>query len=126
MRLRRVVGSMLLTASHTKVDAIIAVCSQKGYWKFWDGFRQIQLMCLWYFLPILVKVFGWLSLVLMGRDTDMPSGIAREWGRWGRNHDFVDEQGRSLNFTFANVSCRLLAISFTDDIFLHQSTRSKR
>jgi len=113
------VGGQLIpfASNHSKIDAIIAVCSQKGYWKFWDGFRRIQLMFLWYFLPVLVKLFGYLPLVLLGRGSNIPAGVASEWGRWGRNRDFVDEQGRSLNFKFADVSSRLLAISFTDDTF---------
>lgn len=103
--------------NHDKVEAVIAVCSQKGYWKFWDGARRFQLMFLWYVLPVLVSVFGYLPLQLMGKGADIPAGIAREWGRWGRVHDFVDKQGRSLNFTFAKVTTRFLSISFTDDTF---------
>ncbi len=103
--------------NHRKVEAMIAICSQKGYWKFWDGRRRIGLLGLWYLLPVLVSIFGYLPLQLLGRGADIPGGIAREWGRWGRFKDFVDENGQSLNYEFSRVSSRILAVSFSDDKF---------
>jgi len=113
------VGGQIIpfAANHTKINDVIAVCSQKGYWRFWGGLRRFKLMFLWYLLPVLVTLFGRLPLQLMGKEADLPAGIAREWGRWGRVRDFVDEKGGSLNFKFAKVSGRFLAISFSDDNF---------
>ena len=103
--------------NHRKVEAMIAICSQKGYWKFWCGWRRISLMGLWYLLPVLVSVFGYLPLRRLGRGADIPNGIAREWGRWGRCKAFVDDRGKSLNHVFSRVRSRVLAISFSDDNF---------
>lgn len=103
--------------NNCKVEAMIAICSQKGYWKFWCGWRRVSLMGLWYVLPVLVSVFGCLPLQRFGRGADIPSGIAREWGRWGRCKAFVDERGKSLNHVFSKVRSRILAVSFSDDNF---------
>jgi len=103
--------------NHSKVDSMVAICAQKGYWKFWDGIRKFKLLGLWYLLPILVKLYGYLPLRILGKGADIPAGIALEWGRWGRNKAFVDEHGQSLNPEFAKVSCKILAISFSDDKF---------
>jgi len=103
--------------NHGKVESMIAVCAQKGYWKFWDGMRKFKLLGLWYLLPILVRLYGYLPLRILGKGADIPAGIALEWGRWGRYKEFVDERGQSLNAEFADVSCRILAISFSDDKF---------
>jgi len=100
-----------------KVESMIAICAQKGYWRFWDGFRKFNLLGLWYLLPILVKLYGYLPLRILGKGADIPAGIAHEWGRWGRYKAFVDERGQSLNAEFAKVSCRILAISLSDDKF---------
>lgn len=103
--------------NHQKVEAMIAICSQKGYWKFWDGWRRLSLLGLWHLLPVMVTLCGRLPLQHLGRGADIPKGVAQEWGRWGRYREFVDESGRSLNHVFSRVSCKILAISFSDDKF---------
>jgi len=103
--------------NHDKVEAMIAICAQKGYWKFWSGRRRLGLLSLWYLLPVLVHLFGYLPLRLFGRGANIPAGIASEWGRWGRFKDFVDQEGQSLNHEFSRVKSRILAVSFSDDQF---------
>jgi len=97
-----------------RVDALLMIGSQKGYWKIWGGFNAY--ICRGFFrsIPILVKLLGYYPLSFAGCE-DLPPRAAVEWGRWGLYHDFVDEDGRSLNFHHARFRAPILALSFSDD-----------
>lgn len=103
--------------NHAQVDGLLAICAQKGYWRFWDGPRRFVMLGLWCLLPLMVSCFGCLPLRYAGRASNLPAGIALEWGRWGRHAPFVADDGQSMNDRFAAVQVPILAISFSDDRF---------
>jgi predicted alpha/beta hydrolase len=104
--------------NHNRLDAMLTIGAQKGFWRLWDfGLNRFVLCFLYYLLPVVVRVFGRVPLSLVRCGEDIPPLIALEWGRWGRAHAFVDEDGRSHNWRFASFKGPLLALSFSDDRF---------
>lgn len=72
-----------------RVRAAILVGSQFGQPRHWDGLRRLQIAAYWHaVLPFVAALSptipGWLGL----REA-LPSGVAREWARWGRSRDWL-------------------------------------
>ena len=108
---------MALAPNHRRLDALLAVAAQKGYWRLWDPRWRYVLCGLWHLLPVLVRLFGCLPLQPAGCEP-LPRRVALDWGRWGRHPDFVDDDGRSLHEHYARFTAPILALSFADDAFL--------
>jgi len=108
-------GQMLPFAPNAgRVDALLAIGSQKGYWKIWGGLNAYVCLAFFRSIPLLVKLLGYYPLSFAGCE-DLPPRAAVEWARWGLFHDFVDEGGRSLNDHHAAFRAPILALSFSDD-----------
>jgi predicted alpha/beta hydrolase len=100
--------------NHGRLGGMLAIGSQKGYWRLWRGFGS--LLCLTFFraIPLVVRLRGYLPMRFAGCE-DLPPKAALEWSRWGLHHDFVDREGRSLNHHHAAFTAPILALSFADD-----------
>ncbi|MEZ4360461.1 MAG: alpha/beta hydrolase [Kofleriaceae bacterium] len=110
------IGGQVLpfAGNHDRLSAMIAVGSQKGYWKVFKGWGALLCVTFFRLMPLLVRLLGYMPMRLAGCE-DLPPEAAREWSRWGLHHDFVDREGRSLNHHHAAFSAPVLALSFADD-----------
>jgi predicted alpha/beta hydrolase len=107
---------MALARNHQRLDALLTVSAQKGYWKYWDGFPRLALWVFWYSLPLVVALYGYLPFWLAGLKA-LPRGVALEWQRWGVHPDYLDEHGASLHHRWETFEAPILALSFADDIY---------
>jgi predicted alpha/beta hydrolase len=103
-----------LAPNHDKLDAVLMIGAQKGYWKYWDRHWKYIVGGFWLALPVLVRVFGYLPMWPAGCD-GLPPQVALDWQRWAMYPDFLDECRRSLGDQFRQFRSPILAISFTDD-----------
>jgi predicted alpha/beta hydrolase len=112
------IGGQVLpfAANHHRLRGMIAVGSQKGHWKLWSGFGALLCWAFFHAIPVVVRLLGYLPMRFAGCE-DLPPRAAREWGRWGTHHDFVDANGRSLNDHHASFTAPILALSFSDDLY---------
>lgn len=103
-----------LTPNNHLIDAMIAVTVQSGYWGHWSGYNRAGLFSLWYFL---VPFLGTLCPVFPGRylglGANIPSGVAKEWARWGRHPDYMLRD--STQHYFEQFKAPILFYSFEDD-----------
>jgi predicted alpha/beta hydrolase len=98
------------------VDAVVFVAGQKGWWRNWDNRWRYALWALWHIvMPGCVGLVGSFPLTRLAGCETLPAGIALDWARWGRSRDFVDEHGKELETSGAELRCPLLSISFADD-----------
>jgi predicted alpha/beta hydrolase len=99
--------------------AAVLVGAQSGYWRLWDGWRQLSVAALWYGLsPGLCAVCGFFPARLLGMGENSPAGVAREWAAWGRRRGYVTgADGGALAAGYARVRCPLRSYSFSDDTF---------
>jgi predicted alpha/beta hydrolase len=102
-----------------RLAAVILVGAQSGYWRLWDGWRQLPVAALWHVLiPALSAACGFFPARLLGMGENSPAGVAREWAAWGRRPGYVTEaDGGALAGGYARVSCPLRSYSFSDDTF---------
>jgi predicted alpha/beta hydrolase len=112
------VGGQVLpfAPNHDRVRALLTIGCQKGYWKLWSGLDRYRCLAFWLLMPILVRALGYMPMGFVDCE-DLPPRVALEWCRWGLNHDFVDENGFSLNQHHAAFRAPILAYSFADDTY---------
>jgi len=107
-----------LAPNNDRVDALLAVAAQSGYWGWWSGSRKLFMWSLWHVLmPGLTPVFSYFPSKKLGLSEDLPAGVARQWARWGRHPDYiVDDDGKPLRDGFRRFTGPIRSYSFTDDI----------
>lgn len=107
-----------LAPNNDRVDAMLAVAAQSGYWGLWSGSRKYFMWFLWHaFMPGLTWVFSYFPSKKLGLSEDLPRGVAKQWAFWGRHpHYIVDDQGNPIRKSFLSFSGSIRSYSFADDI----------
>lgn len=103
-----------LTDGNWRIDGLLAVGSQSGWWGHWPVPERYRMALRWYLVPVITRLFGYLPGAL-GTKEDLPAGVAREWARWGRSPGYLFADG--LLDGFARFRGPLLAYSFSDDAY---------
>ncbi len=113
------VGGQILGLAENvgRVQRLVAVAVQSGYWRHWDFPRRLQIAWLWYVgIPVVTPLLGFFPSRLVGLGRSLPRDVAREWARWGRDPDYL--HGRFAPATvrhFSEFTGRILAYCFSDD-----------
>jgi predicted alpha/beta hydrolase len=111
------VGGQLLglADSARRVDGLLAVAAQNGYWGHWSGVTRWQAAVRWHLLmPALARAFGYLP-GWTGIKEDLPGGVAREWAAWCRSRDFLLAGHPERRAGFERFDRPILAYGLTDD-----------
>jgi len=109
-------GQMLgFSDEFRRLCAAILVCSQFGQTRHWDGAGRLKVAAFWHLiLPLAASVFepvpGW-----TGIGEAIPRGVAREWARWGRTHDWLLPYVAGAAERYAAFDRPLRAYAATDD-----------
>lgn len=102
-----------------KVDAMVTVSAQSGYWGFQPG-REKYRAWLYVYLafPLLCRLYGYLPWSRLVPGEDMPRDAGLEWARWARSPDYIfgDKTLDSLR-NFPRFTAPILAYSFEDDVW---------
>ena len=96
-----------------KVQAIVTVASQSGYWKHWPIQWRYQMATLWYgVMPLLSNTLGFFPSKYLGMGENLPKGVALQWAKWCRSANYLgDYTGHE------KMTQKILAFYFTDDVF---------
>lgn len=107
-----------LAQSSTKIDKIILVAAQSGYWKFWKGVGRIKMWFNWYILfPILIKLFGFLNSKKLSGMENLPKNVANQWRNWGKNSDYILSDTTITSKYYENIVVEITSFSIDDDDF---------
>lgn len=111
-----------LAANAGLLRGVVMVGSQSGWWRHWPGVTGVGVAALWYVLiPGLTRLLGYFPSPWLGMGEPLPSGVARQWARWGRSpgylSDDVDAAGRSLADAHRAFRAPILSLTFSDDVF---------
>lgn len=112
------VGGQLLglAKSNHRLERIVTVASQSGYYGHWQGVQAWALKTFWTLaIPTACAVFGYFPSFL-GMGESLPAGVAREWARWGRHPDYLLGHGISKE-GFQRMTAEVLALCLTDDFY---------
>jgi predicted alpha/beta hydrolase len=114
------VGGQLfgLTPNNHRVDAMLAIAAQSGYWGMWRWPRKAFMWFLWHALmPGATRLFSYFPSKKLGLSEDLPAGVARQWAHWGRNPNYiVDDAGTPMREHFVSFAGPIRSYSFDDDI----------
>jgi predicted alpha/beta hydrolase len=113
------VGGQLLglAENNHKVQAMLAVGAQSGYWRLWPQPDRYALAFLWYVLmPTLTRFVSYFPAKRLGLGENLPGGVALEWARWCRSPGYMtDQHAGARPQYFANFAGEILAYSIDDD-----------
>ena len=91
------------------------VASQNGYHGAFRGARKLGVLAFWYgILPLSTRVFDYMP-GFMGLGTDVPRGVAEQWGRWCKDPRYFFSTHPHYQDALARFDRPLRALSFTDD-----------
>lgn len=100
-------------------DRALFIGSQAGYWGHWSGVSRLGMLALWFgAVPLFTSTLGYLPMKALGQGENIPSGVAREWARWGRNPRYVGLRAAAIER--AGYSCwrgALRSIAVEDDAY---------
>ncbi|MFQ5581644.1 MAG: alpha/beta fold hydrolase [Mariprofundaceae bacterium] len=118
-------GQLVGLASHSKLlSGMVVVASQSGYWRNFAPAMQVTTFFLWHvLLPLLSIGRNSFPARLLGlASVDLPSGVAREWARWGRTPGYLFNPRYGFDLSaYRNLQIPILAYSFTDDAIAPQT-----
>lgn len=102
-----------------RVDAVVMVAAQTGYWKHWPSRQRLRLGALWHLgMPLLSTMFGYFPSKVVGLGEDLPKGVALEWASWCRHPRYLFGSGDTLDLSrYCTLTMPLLAYSFEDDTY---------
>lgn len=117
-------GQILAFNTHMpKIDAIITVASQSGYWKLWKGFERFKMFTFWYVLiPTLTPMFGYFPAKTFGLFENLPKQMAYQWRNWGKHKDYMLNEFNFEDLQFKNFNKNILVLSFTKDEFASKAS----
>lgn len=77
-----------LASNADRVARAVLVTAQHGWLGHWPARDRLLLRPLWHVvMPILATVLGRFPSSWFGFGEDLPSGVARDWARWGRRRE---------------------------------------
>lgn len=119
------VGAQLLglAPNNGRIQAMLSIAGQSGYWRLWSFPRNWAMAALWYLLvPSIIPVITYFPARRLGLGEDLPGGVILEWARWCRHPDYiVDHTGRPKRRYFGDFRAPILSYSFADDIYAPQA-----
>ena len=105
-----------LAPNNHKVQAMLTVASQHGYWRHWSAPYRPLMWAIWFgLMPAASRILGRIPGALLGGD-GLPGPIAQDWARCCRSpHYFCDDTGQPLHQHFQSWQGALRMITVADD-----------
>lgn len=102
-----------MAANIDKVQSIITIATQSGYWRHWPIKQRYKFAAIWYgVIPFLSHTLGFFPSKKLGLGENLPKGVALQWASWGRNPQYMADYAGHEKMTQ-----KILAYYFTDDSF---------
>ncbi len=110
-----------------ELRATVVVASQHAYWGNWPWPKNLGVLALWKILiPVTTALLDYFPSRLIGFGEPLPTGVARQWARWGRHPEYlfghIDDETRAR---YAALDGPMLVWSFTDDPIAVESAVAK-
>ncbi len=107
-----------LSKSALKMDKLLLVAAQSGYWKFWRGMGRTRMWCNWHLLfPILLNLFGYLPSKRISGMENLPKNMAKQWSHWGKRSEYIFSEIPVAQTVYNEFELAITAISIADDRF---------
>lgn len=81
---------MGLAQNCDRINAMLLVASQSGYWGLWPWHQRYFIWLFWYVaVPFLSIFWSYFPAKILGLGENLPAGVALEWASWGRDQKYV-------------------------------------
>lgn len=104
-----------ISPSIHKVDGLINVAAQSGYWKMWKMPIRIMILCNWYFMIALTHLFGYFPGKRLRIVGDLPKDVALDWAKWGKSTEYHFDHIENAIQKYNAIKVPLLSYGFSDD-----------
>ena len=106
-----------LLENHHKIDAMVTMSSQSGYWRLQGGSEKLKVLwVMGVMFPLLTRIYGYFPWSRFATGEDLPKGVALEWAKWCRSPNYLyDDKTLTNRHRFLHFSAPILAFSFDDD-----------
>lgn len=105
-----------LVEAASRLDGLVTVAAQSGYWGLWPFPRRFLYAALWHLLlPASTHFCGYFPAKRLGFGEDLPKEVALEWARWCRRPNYLGDYSGH-----ARLQAPILSWSFADDNFAPQ------
>lgn len=114
------VGGQLLghAAASDEAAAAFLVGAQSGHWRHWPGPARVGILGLWTVLiPGLSAPLGYFPSHWFSLGEPLPSGVARQWARWGRHPGYLLRDGPEVVARYGRLHLPIAATSIAGDLF---------
>lgn len=107
-----------LAESSQKLDKIVLVAAQSGYWRFWKGMGRLRMWFNWHVLfPVILGAFGYLNSKKISGMENLPKHVANQWRTWGKHPDYIMSDSSISKSYYSKVKTDITAFSIADDTF---------
>lgn len=104
-----------LAKSSYKLDKIILVSSQSGFWKYWEGLDRLKMFFkLFILLPLIVNITGYLRTKGINRLENIPKNVATQWRKWCLCSDYLLGD-KNITTYYSDIHVKISAYSIKDD-----------
>lgn len=114
------IGGQLIGLSKlsSKMDKVILVAAQSGYWKYWNGVGRIKMWANWHILfPVLIKLFGYLPSKRISGMENLPKNVAKQWKDWSKKSNYLLSEIALEETVFDKLKTEITAFSIENDQF---------
>ncbi|GAA4873511.1 alpha/beta hydrolase family protein [Ferrimonas pelagia] len=105
----------------TAFQTVTLVGASVPYWKHYNSIGLLSGLKMWLnwhlFLPLLSLGKKFPARTLGLSKQDMPSGIIRQWARWGRQRDYLFADDHPALVGYERLTMPLLNLGFADDTY---------
>lgn len=99
-----------------KVDAMITLSSQSGYWRLQGGEQKLAVFAHMHLtFPLLSRACGYMPWSKLGSSEDIPQAAALQWASWCRHPNYVLGDNSLPLERYQRFTAPVLAYSFADD-----------
>ena len=100
---------------HPKIDRILMVASQTGYWGLFEDWHKYKMWFFWnVMIPWTTPFFGYFPAGHLGLFENLPRGMAYQWKRWGKRAEYMMAY-RNSDYLFEELKMPILSLSFPGD-----------
>ena len=119
-------GQVLPFVRHDLLDSAILVATGNGHYHHNPPWLRRRAPLLWRgIVPLTTAVAGYFPGRRLGILGDLPSGVARQWGRWCMHPDYWGADVRDIAARHAHITHPVTLISVSDDPLVTR-TRTRR
>lgn len=105
-----------LSPSSNKIDNIILVASQTGYWKFWKGIEKLKMQLNWFVVfPLFTSLYGYFPGKKLGIMENLPKSFSNNWKTWCKSPNYLFDHIKEENLYYKEVRCTIHSYSVFDD-----------